>query len=59
VKFNTVCLYLSEGTVEETRAVFEKLAELSAVTDPFCQQPFWFYGALNDDFGVRWVFHAV
>jgi PhnB protein len=59
VRGNTVCLYVSEGTVEETRAVFDKLAERADVTDPFSQQPFGFYGALNDDFGVRWMFHAV
>ena len=56
---NTICLYLSQGTVAETRAVFQKLAQKAKVTDPLGDQPFGVYGAMNDDFGVRWMFHAV
>ena len=59
VQGNAVCLYLSGGTPEETRAVFDKLSRGANVTDPLAEQPFGFYGALNDAFGVRWMFHAV
>jgi PhnB protein len=58
VQGNTVCLYLSGGTPEETRAIFEKLSRDANVTDPLTEQPFGFYGALNDAFGIRWMFHA-
>jgi len=55
---NTVCLYLHEGTIEETKALFAHLAEGAEVTDPLSEQPFGIYGALNDRFGIRWMFHA-
>jgi PhnB protein len=58
VQGNSVCLYLSGGTTDETRAVFEKLSRGASVTDPIAEQPFGLYGALNDAFGVRWMFHA-
>jgi len=58
VNGNTVCLYLSGGTPEETKAVFRKLSEEADVTDPISDQPYGLYGALNDRFGVRWMFHA-
>jgi len=31
---NTICLYLSGGTFQELKAVFEKLSEEAEVTDP-------------------------
>ena len=58
IKGNTVCLYLSGGKPAETKALFQALAQGAAVTDPIADQPFGVYGALNDKFGVRWMFHA-
>ena len=58
VRGNTVCLYLSGGTFEELKSLFEKLSEGGEVTDPLSQQFFGMYGALNDQFGVRWMFHT-
>jgi PhnB protein len=58
IRGNTVCLYLSGGTVEQLKTLFERLAEGGQVTDPLQQQFFGTYGALNDRFGVRWMFHA-
>ena len=58
VRGNTVCLYLSGGTREELKALFEKLSEGAEVTDPLEEKFFGTYGALNDRFGVRWMFHA-
>ncbi len=55
---NMICLYVSGGTPEQTTAIFQKLAQGANVTDPLTAQPFGLYGALNDRFGVRWMFHA-
>jgi PhnB protein len=55
---NMVCLYLSGGTPQETRVAFDKLSGGGTITDPLTEQPFGLYGALNDKFGVRWMFHA-
>jgi PhnB protein len=55
---NTVCLYLSGGTLQELRAFFERLSEGAEVTDPLKEQFFGTYGALNDKFGVRWMFQT-
>jgi PhnB protein len=55
---NTSCLYLSGGTFQELESLFERLSEGGAVTDPLSQQFFGTYGALNDQFGVRWMFHT-
>lgn len=55
---NAVCLYVSGGTPEETKRVFHALSQGGVVTDPIADQPFGVYGALNDKFGVRWMFHA-
>jgi len=55
---NTVMLYVSGGTPEATRTLFSQLAEGAVVTDPLNEQPFGLYGALNDKFGNRWMFHA-
>jgi PhnB protein len=55
---NTVSLYLSGGTPGETKALFEALSPGAEVTDPLTEQPFGFYGALTDKFGIRWRFHA-
>ena len=58
VRGNTVCLYLSGGSFQDLKSLFEKLSEGGDVTDPFSQQFFGAYGALNDKFGVRWMFHT-
>jgi PhnB protein len=58
IRGNTVCLYLSGGTSEELKALFEKLSEGAEVTDPLKDQFFGTYGALNDKFGVRWMFQS-
>lgn len=55
---NMVCFYVSGGTPEQTTTIFQKLAQGANVTDPLTAQPFGLYGALNDRFGVRWMFHA-
>lgn len=58
VRGNTTCLYLSGGTFQELKSLFGKLADGGEVTDPLSQQFFGTYGALNDRFGVRWMFHT-
>jgi PhnB protein len=58
IRGNTVCLYLSGGTFQELKALFEKLSEEAEVTDPLKEMFFGVYGALNDKFGVRWMFTA-
>jgi PhnB protein len=55
---NTVCLYLSGGTLPELKSFFEKLSQGAEVTDPLQEMFFGVYGALNDRFGVRWMFTA-
>ena len=55
---NRVMLYISGGTPAETRALFDTLAVGAEVTDPLTEQPFGLYGALNDRYGNRWMFHA-
>jgi len=58
IRGNTVCLYLSGGTFEELKTLFESLSEGAEVTDPLKEQFFGTYGALNDKFGVRWMFQT-
>lgn len=58
IRGNTVCLYLSGGTLEELKTLFERLSEGAEVTDPLKELFFGTYGALNDKFGVRWMFQA-
>lgn len=58
VRGNTVCLYLSQGAPKELRALFDKLSEGAEITDPLQEMPHGIYGALNDKFGVRWMFHT-
>ena len=55
---NTVCLYLSGGTFHVLKSIFERLSEGAEVTDPLKEQFFGVYGALNDKFGVRWMFQT-
>jgi PhnB protein len=55
---NTVCLFLRAGTFQELSALFARLAEGGDVTDPLKEMFFGAYGALNDKFGVRWMFQS-
>jgi PhnB protein len=41
IRGNTVCLYLSRGTLQELKALFERLSEKAEVTDPLKEQFFW------------------
>jgi len=58
IQGNTVCLYISGGNPDDTKSLFGKLSEGADVTDPLGDQPFGLYGALNDKFGNRWMFHS-
>jgi PhnB protein len=58
IRGNRACLYLSGGTFKELKSLFEKLSDGADVTDPLSQQFFGTYGALDDKFGVRWMFHT-
>jgi PhnB protein len=57
---NTVCLYMSEGAYKELKEIVEKLSEGAdlALLDPLGEMPFGSYGALTDQFGVRWMFQG-
>jgi PhnB protein len=55
---NTVCLYLSGGTSAELKEIFAKLSDGANVTDPLKEMFFGTYGALNDKYGNRWMFHG-
>jgi PhnB protein len=55
---NMVCLYLRGGTLPELSSLFQKLSEDAQVTDPLQEQFHGYYGALNDRFSVRWMFHG-
>jgi PhnB protein len=55
---NTVCLYLSGGPAASIRNAFERLSAGANITDPLKEEPFGLYGALNDQFGIRWMFHT-
>jgi PhnB protein len=58
IRGNTVCLYLSGGNADDTKMLFNMLSEGADVSDPLSDQPFGLYGALNDKFGNRWMFHS-
>lgn len=58
VRGNTVCLYLSGAPRAELKTLFERLSEEAEVTDPLSDRFFGTYGALNDKFGVRWMFQS-
>ena len=55
---NTVCLFLSGGTFEDLKTFFDKLSQGAEVTNPLKEMFFGTYGALNDRFGVRWMFQT-
>ena|ERR1700738_3340710 len=56
IRGKTVCLYLSGGTFEELKTLFERLSEGAEVSDSL--KDFGTYRALNDKFGVRWMFQT-
>ena len=58
IRGNTVCLFLSGGTLRELQALFENLSNEAEVTDPLKEQFFGTYGARNDKFRVRWMFQT-
>jgi PhnB protein len=58
IRGNTVCMYLSGGTPEQLKVLFNKLSDGAEITDPLKEVFFGMYGALNDKFGVRWMFQA-
>jgi len=58
VRGNTVCVFLRGGTFQELKAAFDKLAQGADVTNPLKEVYFGAYGALNDKFGVRWMFQS-
>lgn len=53
---NTVCMFVNGGTIADLTKLFEKLSEGAKVTNPLQPTFFGVYGALNDKFGVRWMF---
>lgn len=58
VQGNTICLFLRGEKFADLKAAFDKLADGGEVTDPPKQMFFGIYAALNDRFGVRWMFQA-
>jgi PhnB protein len=58
VRGNTVCLYLRAETFQQLSALFARLSDGGEVTDPLKEMFFGAYGALNDKFGVRWMFQS-
>lgn len=58
IQGNTVCLYISGGSAEETRGLFDRLSAGAKEVEPLSEQPFGLYGAITDRFGVRWMFHS-
>jgi PhnB protein len=58
IRGNTVCLFLSGGTFQNLKAVFDRLSQGAEVTNPLKEVFFGVYGDLNDRFGVRWMFQT-
>ncbi len=58
VRGNTVCIFLSGGTFQDLKTVFDKLAQGAHVANPLQEAFFGVYGALNDKFGMRWMFQT-
>lgn len=52
---NSLCFYLNGGTFEAMKAIFEQLSVGGEVTDPIKEEFYGVYGALNDQFGNRWM----
>jgi PhnB protein len=58
VRGNTVCLFLTGGTFQELKTAFDGLSQGAEITNPLKELFFGVYGALNDKFGVRWMFQS-
>ncbi|WP_189418535.1 VOC family protein [Cellvibrio zantedeschiae] len=58
VQGNNMSLYISGGSFEETGRIFSALSNNAVITDALVEQSFGLYGALKDEFGVCWKFHA-
>jgi PhnB protein len=57
---NTVCMYISGGTYDELKAIFDKLAAGAdqELLDNLRDMPFGSYGHLADQYGVHWFFQG-
>lgn len=57
---NTVCLFISDGSYDELRMIFNKLwiGADPETLDELRDMPFGSYGALTDKFGIRWMFQG-
>ena len=57
---STVALYISGGTYDELRAIFDKLAAGAEreLLDDLRDMPFGVYGHLADKYGVHWFFRG-
>lgn len=57
---NTVCMYISDGTYKELRAIFDRLASGAdpELLDDLRDMPFGTYGHLADRYGVHWFFRG-
>ena len=55
---NNVAIYLSEGTYQELREPFDRLADGADpdLLDDLREMPFGSYGHLADRFGIHWFF---
>lgn len=58
VRGNTLCLFLNGGKFQDLKTAFDQLSRGGKVTNPLKETFFGFYGALNDKFGVRWMFQT-
>lgn len=56
VQGNTACMFVNGGSSQDLRVLFDKLSDGAQVTNPLAPTFFGTYGALNDKFGVRWMF---
>ncbi len=58
VQGNKTCMYISGDSFEEVKSIYDRLSMEAHITDPIKQEFFGAYGALNDKYGNRWMFHA-
>ena len=56
VRGNTMCLFVTCPDASELKRYFDKLSAGANVTNPLKQEFYGLFGALNDRFGVRWMF---
>lgn len=57
---NTVAMYITGGTFQELRTIFDRLAAGAdkALLDDLREMPFGTYGHLADKYGVHWFFRG-